>query len=190
MDRRVRRTRRTLQEALLSLIEERGYERLTVQDVLDRADVGRSTFYTHFRDKDALFMTCFDDLRDGLRRELDAMADGHVRGSNTRPLLMIFEHAYRNQRVYRAVCGRQGGNAFTHRLQRLVFDLLHEHLCVAGTSLPVEVAAEYYSGALLSTLLWWVRQDFPYGPAELAEMCQQLTAPGVLATISPAPHIR
>ncbi|MBB4765292.1 TetR/AcrR family transcriptional regulator [Amorphoplanes digitatis] len=189
MDRRVRRTRRMLQEALVALIEERGYERLTVQDVLDRADIGRSTFYTHFRDKDALFMTWFDGLREDLRSEFDAMTDSRQPTAASRPLGVIFDHAYRNQRVYRAVCGRQGGNAFTHLMQRLLFELLREHLCMAGTRLPVEIAAEYYSGALLSTLLWWVRQDFPYQPEELAAMCQLLTAPGVMASLSPAPHI-
>src|ERR1700754_1124415 len=70
-DRRVRRTRRLLREALIALVAERGYERVTVQDVLDRADVGRSTFYAHFRDKEALFASCFDDLRADLRRHLD-----------------------------------------------------------------------------------------------------------------------
>src|SRR5258707_301232 len=62
-DRRVRRTRRALREALVALIVERGYEKVTVQDVLDRADIGRSTFYAHYRDKDDLFGSCFDDLR-------------------------------------------------------------------------------------------------------------------------------
>src|SRR5690242_15633867 len=69
-DRRVRRTRRALQNALVGLIAERGYPRTTVQDVLDRADVGRSTFYAHFRDKDALFASCFDDLRTDLEQAL------------------------------------------------------------------------------------------------------------------------
>jgi AcrR family transcriptional regulator len=184
LDRRVRRSRRLLQEALVALIDERGYDRLTVQDVLDRADVGRSTFYAHFRDKDALFMSCFDDLRG----ELDAMTGAGPEPDTTRPIGVVFEHAYRNRRVYRAVCGRQGGNAFTHRLQRLLFDLLREHLDTAGSRLPVEMVAEYFAGALVSTLLWWVRQDFPYGPAEVATMCRRLTEPGVMASISPAPH--
>src|SRR5689334_24059575 len=62
-DRRVRRTRRLLREALLALVAEKGYDRVTVQDVLDRADVGRATFYAHFRDKDDLLVSGFDELR-------------------------------------------------------------------------------------------------------------------------------
>ena len=167
-DRRVRRTRRTLQEALVELVVDRGYERVTVQDVLDRADIGRSTFYAHFRDKDALFVSCFDDLRDGLRRELDAM------DPNTPPA----------DPIYRAVCGRQGDNIVTRHLHQLMFDLLRGHLDAVGTRLPVDIVAEYHASALLGVLVWWVQHDFPYGPAEMSRMCQELTAPGVMAGLA------
>ena len=62
-DRRVGRTRRLMHEALMALIVEKGYETVTVQDILDRADVGRSTFYAHYRDKDELLLSSFEHLR-------------------------------------------------------------------------------------------------------------------------------
>src|SRR4029079_15081989 len=61
-DRRVARSRRALKEALTDLILEQGYESVTVQDVMDRADVGRSTFYAHFLDKDDLLMAILADV--------------------------------------------------------------------------------------------------------------------------------
>lgn len=185
-DRRVRRTRRTLQESLVALVVERGYERITVQDLLDRADVGRSTFYAHFRDKDALFQSCFDDLRDDLRRELGATDPHGLPADPTRPVGVIFDHAHGHRQVYRAVCGRAGGNVITRHLHQLIFDLFRGHLGTVGTRLPVDVVAEYHAGALLAVLVWWVRNDFPYGPAEMSRMCQQLTTPGVLAGLAPA----
>ena len=118
LDRRVRRTRRILHEALISLILEKGYGRITVQDILDRADVGRSTFYVHYRDKEALLVTSFDDLRDELQRTIEAMAPGVPPVDTALPAAVIFEHAHRNRRVYRALCGKQGGN--------LVYGHLHE----------------------------------------------------------------
>jgi AcrR family transcriptional regulator len=183
LDRRVRRTRRLLQDALVALIIERGYERVTVQEVLDRADVGRSTFYAHFRDKDALFGSCFDDLRDSLQRELDAMTPGLPPRDPRRPVGVIFEHAYRNRPVYQAVCGRRGDNMISRHLHDLIGGLLREHLSAVGTRLPAEVVAEYHASALLGVLVWWVRQDFPYGPVEMAAMAQELTAAGVMATV-------
>jgi AcrR family transcriptional regulator len=73
-DRRVRRTRELLRSALLSLIQEKGYERITVRDILDRADVGRSTFYAHYRDKDELLQSGFEDVRSALAAEMQPEA--------------------------------------------------------------------------------------------------------------------
>jgi AcrR family transcriptional regulator len=178
-DRRVRRTRRALREALVALIVERGYEKVTVQDVLDRADIGRSTFYAHYRDKDALFAACFDDLRTGLERELAATADG-THGP-TRPVGVMFEHAHGNQQIYRALCGRSGETAGTRMLHRLLLESLRDHLAPVGLRLPVDVVAEYHAGALVAVLVWWVRQGFPQPPAEIAQVCRTMTVPGVMA---------
>nr|WP_296065596.1 TetR/AcrR family transcriptional regulator [uncultured Actinoplanes sp.] len=174
-DRRVRRTRRALQSALIELVVERGLDRITVQDVIDRADVGRTTFYAHFRDKEALFASCFDDLRAELETELAAMDHTTAARDPSRPIGVIFEHAYRNQRVYRAV-----GVAHLHRM---VVGALRDHLNEQKTRLPVDVVAEYHASALVGLLGWWVRAGFPYGPAEMSRMCREMTAPGVMASL-------
>jgi len=187
-DRRVRRTRRILGEALVSLILEKSYERITVQDILDRADVGRSTFYSHYRDKESLLVAGFDDMRDELRRELDAMTPG-VPPDPASPAGVIFDHAHRHRRIYQALCGRQGGNVVHRHLHRLIGDLLREHLrphlAAAGSDLPVDVVAEFYTSAALGLLIWWVNHDYPHNPTRLADMYQQLAAPGLRAALAP-----
>jgi AcrR family transcriptional regulator len=185
-DRRVRRTRKLLRDALVALVAERGYERVTVQDVLDRADVGRSTFYAHFTDKEALFASCFDDLRADLRRHLNEMTPGRVPDHPSEPVGTVFEHAYRNQEIYRAACGRRGENVLTRQLRPMLIELLTEHLVAVGTRMPVEVVAEYHASALAGLVVWWVREDFPYGPEHMAQMCRDLTAPGVMASLGVA----
>ncbi len=126
-DRRVKRTRKLLHEAFLALVIEQGYEKTTIQDILDRADVGRSTFYVHYRDKEALLTANFDSVRDQLERELAAIeATGSV--DVTLPAALLYEHAYRNQRVYRALCGRQGGALVQRYLRRLIGDLLRKRI--------------------------------------------------------------
>ena len=67
-DRRVQRTRLTLRSAMVELIREKGFEALTVQDIIDRADVGRSTFYSHFRSKEDLLAGSVAMLRSSLRK--------------------------------------------------------------------------------------------------------------------------
>lgn len=182
-DRRIRRTRRVLHEALVSLILEKGYERITVQELLDRADIVRSTFYAHFRDKDALLLSCFEDILAELHEAVAAMAAGPA--NPARPAEIIYEHAFRNRRVYRALCGRQGGTVVRRYLHRLVVELLRDHLSphLTTAALPAELVAEFYTSAVLGLLVWWIDQDFPHDPAWLANACQVLATPGVVAAI-------
>ena len=175
-DRRVRRTRAALQQALIELIVERGFDKVTVRDVLDRADVGRTTFYAHYRDKEALFASCFADLRTDLQREISALGQDGGPADPTRPLQVIFGHVHRHARVYRAV-----GAGHLHRI---IVEELRDHLCTHDElRLPVDVVAEYHASALVGLLEWWVRADFPYGPGELAAMVRDLTAGGIAGVI-------
>ena len=180
-DRRVRRTRKLLHDAFLALVIEQGYEKTTIQHILDRADVGRSTFYVHFRDKEALLTASFDGMRDQLEHEL-ATIDATSQIDVTLPAALLFEHAYRNQRVYRALCGRQGGALVQRYLRRLIGDLLRKHLrpqfTRAGTGVPADVAAEFYTSAALGLLVWWIDHEFRNGPAWLTATYRSLAAPG------------
>src|SRR5258707_15719817 len=94
-DRRIRRTRRLLRDGLLALVLEKGYDQITVQDILERADVGRATFYAHFRDKDDLLVSGADDLRESLRQQMSAFVASHGEMPPERfdVTEMLFEHA-------------------------------------------------------------------------------------------------
>ena len=185
-DRRIRRTRRILGDALVGLILEKAYEKITVQDILDRADVGRSTFYAHYRDKEALLLAGFDDMGEELRRDLAAVKPGAPLDP-TSPVGAVFDHAYRHRRIYQAMCGRQGGHMVHRHLHRLLGTLLREHLrphlAAAGSDMPVDVVAEFATSAALGLLTWWVNHDYPHRPARLTEMYQRLAAPGILAAL-------
>jgi AcrR family transcriptional regulator len=171
LDRRVRRTRKLLHDAFISLTVEKGYEKTTIQDILDRADVGRSTFYAHYRDKAALLTTSFDSMHEELQRQLaDVPASTPI--DVALPAALLFEHAYRNQRVYRALCGHQGGAVVQRHLRWLIGDLLREHLrpefSGSDTKVPADIAAEFYTSAALGLLVWWIAHDFCNGPTWLA----------------------
>lgn len=191
MDRRVRRTRSGLVEALVSLVLERGYERVTVQDILDRADVGRSTFYSHFRDKESLLLSCFDGLRDELSRELDAMLPAATQADPRWPAIVVFDHAYRHRRVYRALCGRTGGTVVVRHVHTLIATALRAHfephLAAAGSPIPAEAMAEFHTSALLGMLTWWISQDFHNGPDYIAQLYGAMAVPGIHAAIAASP---
>lgn len=179
-DRRVRRTRKLLHDAFLALVIEQGYEKTTIQHILDRADVGRSTFYVHFRDKEALLTASFDGMRDQLEHEL-ATIDATSQIDVTLPAALLFEHAYRNQRVYRALCGHQGGALVQRHLRSLIGDLLRKHLRPefrgGDTEVPADIAAEFYTSAALGLLVWWIAHDFCNGATWLAATYRALAHP-------------
>jgi AcrR family transcriptional regulator len=189
-DRRVRRTKRIIGDAFAALILEKGYARVTVQDILDRADVGRSTFYAHYRDKESLLTAAFEGLRDDLRTDLARLTPG-TRPGPTSPTGALFEHAYRHRAIYRALCGRQGGDIVHRHLHHLIGALLRDHLrphlSAARSDLPVDVVAEFYTSAALGLLTWWIDHDFRPDPASLAHLYQRLAAPGILAALGRTP---
>jgi AcrR family transcriptional regulator len=193
IDRRVRRTRELLRNALTSLILEKGYERVTVQNICDRADVGRSTFYAHFQDKEALLLGGFDDLKQELRQAFAA----HERQTAARDpnpgswaALAVIKHLA-GYRAVSSMLGRRGSAVALARLRRILSELLRDHLQVQldptmGTRVPMEVAVEVAVASLLGLIDWWLDHDRPYSPEQLEEMYRRLTEPGIRAALAPA----
>jgi AcrR family transcriptional regulator len=186
-DRRVRRTRRALREALLALIAEKGYDRVTVQDVLDRADLGRATFYAHFRDKDDLLASGFEELRETLRaamalyerEEIEPPAEGFETSH------ALFEHVAAHRQLYRALVGSRAGGLVLRDAREQLVALTREHLervivARGGTRpVPVEILAEYTVGALLGMLTSWLDNGTPYPARQMAATFERLTTPAL-----------
>ena len=175
-DRRVVRTRRRLHEALISLILEKGYDQVTVQDILDRADVGRSTFYAHFLNKVDLLM---GNLRADVFRIAPEDAPAEIPS-----VAWMFEHAGENIPLYRALSGTE---AMTHiyrnlidGLQRNWQELLEkiqaEH---SGLSFPIDATASYLSHALLGLLVWWLENGRPHSPEEMDRVFRGMARKGL-----------
>jgi AcrR family transcriptional regulator len=118
VDRRIRRTRELLHRALLSLIKEQGYDRITVQDIIDRADIGRSTFYAHYRDKDDLLLAGFEDIRSALAAEPQPAVEAKgATGELLQPLRIVFRHVEGHRHVWQPLT-RKGGADMMTRIMR------------------------------------------------------------------------
>ncbi len=155
-DRRVRRTQHALLHALMELVVERGYDRVTVQDIIDRADVGRSTFYAHFRDKEDLFLSGFDeDLRQTFG---PPEASAQEAGSAESPSLRLFRHAARHGNLYRVLARRRGAwPVVRRRMEETLAEVFKQRLREAPLQqVPVEVVARYLASGLLGLLTWWL----------------------------------
>jgi len=120
---RLRRTQTLLREALIALIEERGFDSLTVGEITERAMVSRAAFYRNYQDKYALVEQIFDDAMSSL---LDAVPD-MSREHPPQVWVKFFEHVAQYERLYRALLGRKGSPWFVLRMRASLLDLVKKH---------------------------------------------------------------
>jgi AcrR family transcriptional regulator len=193
-DRRVRRTRELLRRAFLSLLQEKGYDRITVQDILDRADVGRSTFYAHYRDKDDLLRAGFEDIRAALAAERQAAEQGTPRKSEfLQPLLAVFQHVGRHRHFWEPLSRKGGAALVSGILWESVSDLVREHLRsrfpdAAAHQRQLEATVRFVAGACMGLIGWWLEDGaVPYSAEELHAVFRRLATQGVRRYLADAP---
>lgn len=177
-DRRVQRTLRALRDSLLSLLSQRAWDDIEVQDICERANVGRSTFYTHFQNKEELLVGGLNDLRDALR----AHAQEGLRGSGAPDRLWyvggLIDHAHEQRNVFRAIIGHRSGHVVQQRFTEMTRQLVSEDFAQRGrASWQQEAATHHVTGALVATLRWWVDATHPVSPAELESHFTRLVRP-------------
>ncbi|MCL7454893.1 MAG: TetR/AcrR family transcriptional regulator [Anaerolineae bacterium] len=186
VDRRVQRTRQLLHDALIDLILEKGYDRTTVQDIIDRANVGRSTFYAHYLDKQDLLESGLARLREELGQNL--AGDDGAEGAEWMllPSLALFRHTGQQHHLFRAMIGGTGidvvvktiDEALTAHAQALLDQLIAER---GQPCVPPRVMVTYLVGALMALLTWWLDNDMPYPPEQMDQTFRELTVSGVAA---------
>lgn len=183
-DRRVKRTRKTLQDALIALILEKGYEAITVQDVIDRADVGRSTFYAHFVDKEALLLSQFEHLQADFERHFEANAADVTSADPLDFSGVMFQHAQRYRRVYQAVVGRHSGQLMQRHLEKYLTARVKkrvERLVADGQrqAVPPDILTHHLVSAFMALMIWWLDHDLPYPPERMDQIYRHLIRGGI-----------
>ena len=181
-DRRSLRTRQVLNRTLFELMLEKRYDSITVQDIIDRANVGRSTFYAHFRDIDDLLLSQFDDLREKLGQY---MADQSAPAVNPWELtLLIFQHAQQQHLLCKALMGERGGNAILDHIAEYFSELARKQfsLRTPGRNSRValsDVLIHYFVSSFIALLTWWLDHDLPYSAEHMNDIFRELTGPGI-----------
>jgi AcrR family transcriptional regulator len=181
LDRRAQRSRELILEALFALMTERGYERLTVQNLIDRAGVGRATFYAHFESKEELLATSIGRLRAWLV-QMHRAAGGEPLGFT----LPFFQHLASHQRIYRMTVARESETSVERHIRQMLAELVREDLrrWRSPSAARLDLATHYVVGALWASFLWWMESPQPLSPEELNALFQQLTFPGLEATLA------
>jgi AcrR family transcriptional regulator len=177
-DRRVQRTRELLQKALIELISERGYDAITIQELVDRANVGRTTFYLHYSSKDELFMSCHEAIVSGFH-SLHSLSREELLSPEAPPGMTL---AYRHLVDARALLPPifQGKDSLLilrrirDRSAQEIEASLRAAFAEADSTISFDVLANYLAGAQIALMQWWLEKRQPHTPENLAQTFHRL----------------
>lgn len=187
LDRRVLRTRRILQEALVSLMKERQYDKITVQDIIDRANVGRSTFYSHFVTKDELLRSCIELMIQSLSRYIPHTPDDTDHYGMI-PVADLFKHIQENSRLVKALIKGKSADLFVDKIQEYLNEKFEEFISELlrkgkQTAMPIPILSNYICGTLIFLLKWWLDNKMQYTPAQMEQYFYELVIPSIKAAV-------
>lgn len=178
-DRRSQRTRHLLSAAFVQLLREKGYSAITVSDIIARANVGRSTFYSHYHDKDDLFVN-----------ELDRMIEALSHGLPTPdempffPSLGLFRHVGEQYELYKALVWTPGIDLLIKHMQTSLSHRIEEGLQKSQRDfgIPLPILASFIAGSFLTILKWWLENKMIYSPEEMDAIFKKLSVTGIETT--------
>ena len=197
LDRRVVRTRRALQNALIQLILEHGYDNVTIEEITEHANLGRTTFYLHFTDKEDLLMQAIDTICDDFIEEHKAVLSKVDKNENPpikklpanfEPgiLYHIFSHARDNANFYKVMLRGEGGAKVSRRFASIIQDETIKRLKSVDahkSKVPEEIFSVMFSGTLITMITWWLENNQPYPIDTMVKYFQQMFLLGALDTL-------
>ena len=190
-DRRIQKTQNLLRKALVSFIHEKAYDTITVTEILERANVGRSTFYMHFQDKDEL-------LASGIHDMLRSVESKSLPSSENWPekiiwfSLPIFVYLHQHRRTGEARVGTKSRTIIHEHLRRVVIiDLIADDVrqeCQgrrkAAAQISPDLLVQYAASTFILVLNWWVESRSPLTPNEGNDLFHALILPTLTATLA------
>jgi AcrR family transcriptional regulator len=177
-DRRVRRTRELLQRTLIELISERGYDAITIQDIVDRANVGRTTFYLHYSSKDQLFMSCHEAIVSEFH-SLHPRSREELLSPEAPPgMISAYRHLLDGRSLLYPIFQGKDGPLILRRIRdrsaQEIEASLRAAFSAADSNIPFNVLANYLAGAQIALVQWWLEKRQPYTPENLAQTFHRL----------------
>jgi len=192
-DRRVQKTEALLRDALISLVREKAYDSIVVKEILDRANVGRTAFYAHFRDKDELLASSIREIFAARSRSLPPPAKPYEK--IIRFSLPIFEFIHQHRHDHQSASDAMmdaGSQAVLHRrLQNVLTELMRDEVEQyvrdgrTGTGrLPPDVLTNYLATTFILVLGWWLETERPLAPNEVNDLYRGLVLPTLVSALN------
>jgi AcrR family transcriptional regulator len=173
------------------LIQEKGFEKLSVQDIIDRANVGRATFYAHFDNKEDLLLSGFDGLRASMReRQREAHASSLAVEQRAFAFVHhLIEHIDEHRQLFRAMAGKRSGAVVQNVVRKLIVDLVRDDLKAMipkgdAPSATIDAAVEFIAAGLFGMLVWWLDSKRRASVEELSALFRRFAIPAAQAALA------
>jgi AcrR family transcriptional regulator len=176
-DRRSQRTRQALSNALVELIQEKDYSTITVNDIIERANVGRSTFYAHYQTKDDLLLDQMDRVIELLSQDV-----AHPEEFPYFPSLGFLQHVGgEHYELYKSLVWSPGMDLIIKHLQKSLSQRVEQGLRNSGREfdVPIPILGSFVTGSFLNLLKWWLENKRSHSPEQMNEFFMQVTSPGI-----------
>jgi AcrR family transcriptional regulator len=176
-DLRIRRTKKLIWEALLSLLQEQTFATVSVRAISERAMVHRATFYTHFQDKYALLDYGIREIFQKIARELHR--EEALEQRTAALLQRLFEYMRAHRELFSLLLVEKGTDSLEALLHCHIVEVMEAELARSSSqverfAIPVPIIAQFYAGALLTVVTWWVEQEMRVPAEELARYMDRL----------------
>jgi AcrR family transcriptional regulator len=201
--RRIQRTRQSLHAALHELVKEKGYDAISTEEITERANVGRATFYLHYKDKEDLLLEEFGEMANERAQTLaeipfsawfpvqEADENDFTNSAAPRPLLMVFEHIKDNSEIYYILLKSAKSSRIVERIRKISAEAIANFVEAKLETdplpiffkVPIDFFAAYFSGALLSTVDWWLEEGMHYTPEEITKLFRIIFFSGAKETL-------
>lgn len=191
-DRRILRTRKALNQAMAELVKEKGYESVTVEDITTRANLGRTTFYLHYKDKEDLLL---ENLESQLSKLVSDITQHPLifwlRENENSLINTIFKSVKENSDIFTIVAQEQSNRVYDHFrniIRRIAQQMIDENPWaqrkVQKLNIPIDFVIEYFSGAIWASIVWWARNGFYETSEEMSKSFRTLFFPGLLKLLN------
>lgn len=192
MDLRVRRTKKLIVEAFIQLIEEKGYDSITIQDIADKAMINRATFYAHFKDKKDLYEQLLLLAVDSFASILNSIPV--IEGNSLQlkkvqlSLTQVFKKIRHNQEFFLTLTEGTSALLFREKLSDLLYSQYEEifsklKITESDMEVPVDFIIEYMTSIFIGTVHWWVKTDSDFPPEHMAKLVIKLVGNGHLTVL-------
>jgi len=176
MDRRQQKTRDAIFEAFSTLLSSKSYTKITIQEIIDEANIGRSTFYSHFETKDDLLKEMCTDLFSHVFSEsldTEKTHDFSLAGDNPGSMFThILYHLRDNKKNIVGILTCESGELFLRFFKQYLNELIIQHLLIGverkNTTTPEDFLVNHISGSFVEMVQWWIKNNMKQSPEELA----------------------